>query len=55
LEIPADGGVTLEPGGNHIMLMDLQRDLNPGETVTLTLTFASGKTLTVEAEIRPPQ
>ena len=55
LEVPADGSVTLEPGGNHIMLMDLQRDLNPGDTVTLTLTFASGKTLTVEAEIRPPQ
>jgi copper(I)-binding protein len=55
LEIPANGSVMMEPGGYHVMLMNLQHDLNAGDSVTLTLTFASGKTLTVEAEIRPPQ
>ncbi|MBN1966087.1 MAG: copper chaperone PCu(A)C [Anaerolineae bacterium] len=52
LEIPANGSAELEPGGVHIMLMQLQQDLVAGETITLTLTFESGKTLTVEAEVR---
>jgi copper(I)-binding protein len=54
LEIPANGSVRLEPGGYHIMLMDLRRDLVAGEIVRLTLTFESGKEITVEAEIRQP-
>jgi copper(I)-binding protein len=55
LEIPANGSVSLSPGGYHVMLMNLRQDLVEGETVPLTLTFESGKTLTVEAEVRPPQ
>ena len=55
LEIPANGSVTLEPGGFHIMLMDLQESLVDGETVTLTLTFESGKEIVTDAEIRNPQ
>jgi copper(I)-binding protein len=54
LEIPPNGSVSLEPGGYHIMLMELNQPLMPGETVTLTLKFASGTTLDVEAEIRLP-
>jgi len=54
LEIPANSSLTLEPGGYHLMLMDLQRDLNAGDTITLTLNFESGKQLTVDAEIRAP-
>jgi len=54
LEIPANGSVRLEPGGYHVMLMDLRRDLVAGEMVRLTLTFESGKEITVEAEIRQP-
>ncbi len=52
IEVPARGSVELKPGGYHIMLLDVQRDLNPGDTVTLTLTFASGATLDVTAEVR---
>jgi copper(I)-binding protein len=55
LEIPANGSVTLEPGGFHIMLMDLQESLVDGETITLTLTFESGKEIVTDAEIRNPQ
>lgn len=54
LEIPAGGRVVLEPGGYHLMLMGLQRDLVAGERLPLTLTFASGKQLTIEAEVRAP-
>ncbi len=54
LEIPAGGQVALEPGGYHLMLMGLQRDLVASERLSLTLSFASGKQLTVEAEIRAP-
>lgn len=54
LEIPAGGQVVLEPGGYHLMLMGLQRDLVAGERLPLTLIFASGKQLTIEAEIRAP-
>jgi len=54
LEIPAGGSVTLEPGGYHIMLIQLKQALVPGETITLTLNFASGATLEVTAEVRLP-
>ena len=37
--------LTLAPGGDHIMLMDLSRDLNAGDEVTLTLTFDNESTV----------
>ena len=52
LEIPAGGRVTLEPGGYHIMLLDLPRDLLPGEAIALTLVFESGLELVVGAPVR---
>ncbi len=39
IDIPADGVVTLAPGGLHIMLFDLKKPLAQGETFPLTLTF----------------
>jgi copper(I)-binding protein len=50
--IPAEGTAVLKPGSYHIMLLDVQRDLNPGDTVAITLAFESGLTLTVDAEVR---
>lgn len=52
IDVPANGSVELKPGSYHIMLIDLQTALNPGDTVTLTLTFESGTTLTVDADVR---
>jgi len=49
ITIPAGGSATLEPGGDHIMLMELTGPIAAGDVVTLTLTFGSGETLTVEA------
>jgi copper(I)-binding protein len=39
LAIPAGETVVLEPGGYHIMLIGLTRDLIAGESFELTLTF----------------
>lgn len=52
LEIPAGQTVELEPGGYHVMLMDLTEDLAPGDTLRLTLTFEHAGPLNVEAEVR---
>ncbi|MCO5245407.1 MAG: copper chaperone PCu(A)C [Anaerolineae bacterium] len=54
IEIPANGQVELKPGGLHVMLIDLTRDLNPGETFPVTLQFEQAGAVTVEAEVRQP-
>lgn len=41
------GGFT--PGGNHLMIFGLRRDVKPGATVPITLRLAGGKTLRVDA------
>lgn len=45
--IPAGGTFDLEPGGNHIMLMELTSKLLPGDEVPVTLTFDNGSTIEV--------
>lgn len=52
IEVPAYGEATLKPGSFHIMLIDLTRDLNVGESVTVTLTFEQAGPMTVTAEVR---
>lgn len=52
IPIPAGETVTLEPGGLHIMLMDLTEELAPGDTFDLTLTFAEAGEVTVEVTVR---
>lgn len=54
IEIPAKGRTELEPGGFHMMLMGLKRDLNTGDTVSVTLRFEKSDEITVEAEVREP-
>ena len=53
LEVPAGGPVTLEPGGYHIMLMDLQRPLARGDAVPLTLEFEKAGRIEVELAVQP--
>lgn len=47
--IPAGGHLTLEPGGDHLMLMDLSEPIEPGQDVTFTLEFDDGSTFDVTA------
>lgn len=43
--IPAGGSHELAPGGDHIMLMGVGTALQPGDEITVTLTFSDGSTL----------
>ena len=52
LTIPAGGTVSLEPGGFHIMLVDLKHDLKAGDRVSLVLTLEQAGVITVDAEVR---
>jgi hypothetical protein len=55
LDLPAGKTVALEPGGYHIMLLDIGRPLKPGDRVKLTLlveTAGKRQQVPVEAEVR---
>jgi len=56
LELPANKTVNLKPGGYHVMLIDIKRELKTGDRVPLTLTVQDRKgvrsTLQVDAEVR---
>ncbi len=54
IEVPANGEVQLKSGGYHIMLLNLQRDLQPGDTLTLILTFEKAGKVTVTVPVRQP-
>jgi len=52
--IPANGKISLAPGGKHLMLKQPIKHLIAGEKVDLQLSFASGQTqtVTVKVEVR---
>ncbi|MEJ1090249.1 copper chaperone PCu(A)C [Microbacterium istanbulense] len=50
--IPAAGDFALEPGANHLMLMELAAPLLAGDEVTVTLEFSDGSTLDVTAPVK---
>jgi copper(I)-binding protein len=52
IDIPAEGTVTLEPGGYHVMLIDLAKPLAAGETFDLTLTFENAGEQVVTVTVR---
>jgi len=54
IEVPANGTVALQPGGLHVMLIDLKAPLKQGEVVPLTLTFAKAGTMTVDVPVKSP-
>ncbi|WP_169946365.1 copper chaperone PCu(A)C [Microbispora sp. H11081] len=47
--IPAGGRHVLEPGGDHIMLMDVRTPVEPGAEVPFTLTLKDGRTVSFTA------
>ncbi|MEK7876115.1 MAG: copper chaperone PCu(A)C [Pseudomonadota bacterium] len=56
LDLPAGKTVNLKPGGYHVMLIDVRRELKAGERVPITLTVqdphGARSTLKVDAEVR---
>jgi copper(I)-binding protein len=54
IEVPANGRTELKPGGYHVMLMDLTRDLQVGDTVRLTLTFERAGDVQLDVPVREP-
>nr|WP_243845274.1 copper chaperone PCu(A)C [Microbacterium halimionae] len=50
--IPAGGTFTLEPGGNHFMLMDLTDPLVAGDDVSFTVTFSDDSTYEFTAPVK---
>lgn len=54
-EVPIPSGKTgFEPGGLHVMLIGLNRDLDPGDTFTVTLDFATAGEMPLEVMVREP-
>jgi len=54
LDLPVGGALTLEPGGLHVMLINLRRDLVVGEWLTVTLQMEQAGDVVVDAEVRAP-
>lgn len=52
IEIGPGKTVKLEPGGYHVMLIDMKKKLTVGEKFDVTLTFKSSGTKRVTAEVR---
>ncbi len=51
--IPAGADVQFKPGGFHVMLFGIRPDLAPPGPMALTLRFAGGVSLTINAEVKP--
>ena len=49
--IPAGGAHALQRGGDHVMFMGLNRPLEQGDTVTVTLTFEKAGEMTVDVPV----
>lgn len=52
IAVPADGEAVLEPGGYHIMMMQLAEPLTVGSEFTITLTFENAGAMDVTVAVR---
>lgn len=55
IDIPAGQSVVFQPGGLHIMLIGLEKDLKAGEQIDLTLEFADAAPLQLSVPIGTPK
>lgn len=55
-QVPVAAGsqVAFKPGGLHVMLVNLQQDLAPGDQFPLTLTFQNAGEIEIQATVREP-
>lgn len=54
LPLPAGEAVQLKSGGNHVMLLGVREPLRAGQSVPLTLTFATAAPVEVTASVGQP-
>lgn len=54
IQIKAGGETVLEPGGLHVMLIDMKKPMKEGDKVALTLGFDDGSTKEIEVPVRRP-
>jgi len=54
LVLPAGARVVLKPGGLHVMLIDLKRDLKVGDRFKLTLRLERAGAVTTDVSVRQP-
>lgn len=52
IDVPAHGKLTLEPGGYHIMLIDLKKPLVAGEQLPLSLQFERAGQIDITVDIK---
>lgn len=52
IPVPAGGKVELTPGGLHVMLTGLTTTLQPGDHLSLTLTFEKAGEISLEVPVR---
>ncbi len=55
IDLPAGEMVKLEPGGLHVMLINLQKKLVPGEEASITLVFEDGSKQEITVPIKKMQ
>lgn len=53
LQVPARGQLALVPGGDHLMLHHVYDALDPGDTVTVTVSFERSGAMTVQVPVKP--
>lgn len=51
IAVPAGGKLEFAPGGRHVMLFSIGPAVKAGQKIPLSLAFASGKTLQLEAKV----
>ena len=56
INIPANGNISLKPGSYHIMLSGLDKSLELGDKIEVSLEFNKNKSITVQPvlKIKPP-
>ncbi len=54
LELPAGKSVALQPGGYHVMLMDLKQQLKAGDAVPVTLVIEGAGKVRETVELKVP-
>lgn len=54
IDIKAKGEAVLQPGGLHVMLIDLKEPMKEGDKVAITLQFDDGSSKQVDAPVKKP-